>query len=558
VLFQFGTPGSGEGQFNGPSGITAVASRNWVADTGNNRIETFTGDGVYLSQFGAAGSGNGQFNGPSGIARLGGELYVVDTGNNRVEKFTLEGVYLSQFGTAGSGEGQFNGPSGIAIGPEGSVYVADTVNNRIQKFTSEGVYVSQFGTAGSSPAQFNGPSDVTADPTGNVYVVDAGNGRVQKFTSEGNFISVLDTSGSEAAASDSSENVYVLDHPNGSPSQIHIYNSAGALTYSFEAGDIASSRGLAATGGSFAIRVSDATNDDVVTFTETTFLPLAVTEGAFAALATTATLAGTIKVDGGTTRGADTTYRFEYGPTTAYGQSAPVPEGDLGSGPVAEGTTVSMALTGLARSTTYHYRLVATNSGAGGSGYGADHTFTTVVLAPAVDTGRPTVAATAATLTGGVLPQGVDTTYHFEYGATTSYGATTPVPDADAGSGTTPQPVTQDITGLTPNTTYHYRLVATSIGGTTYGADQAFTTYASGAATGSVSPFGAGVAPPAALTSADLSGLQPTPAAKAAPPTIPRPKCKRGFRHKKVHGNLRCVKQKHPKRATHKHGASHR
>jgi hypothetical protein len=494
--------------------------------------------GGAISQFGAPGSGNGQFNGPSGVAiDSAGDVYVVDTGNDRVQRFTSEGVYVSQFGAPGSGDGQFIGPRGVAIDSAGDVYVVDTGNDRVQRFTSEGVYVSQFGTAGAGNGQINAPTGVAIDSAGNVYVADAGNGRAQKFSPEGNFISVLDTDGSQVVAVDSSENVYVLDRRGGSPSQIDVYNGAGALTYTLEAGDISSSHGLAvsSTGEAF---VSDATTDDVVRFTRPEgVLPVAVTEGAFGALATTVTVAGRVEAQASTT---DTTYRFEYGPTTAYGQSAPLPAGDLGGASLI-GERVVTALTGLGASTTDHYRLVVSNVGRGGSAYGGDRTFTTVVLAPAVDTAPPSVAATTATLTGGVLPQGLDTTYRFEYGPTASYGASAPAPDADAGSGTVPQSVTQGISGLTPDTTYHYRLVATSVGGTTYGADQAFTTYAPGAATGGVSPFGAGVVVPPPPSYPDLSGLGPTPASPTAP-GHPR-KCGRGFIQKRVHGKPRCVKR---------------
>ena len=66
-----------------------------------------------------------------------------------------------------------------------------------------------------------------------------------------------------------------------------------------------------------------------------------------------------------------TTYRFEYGPTTAYGTAVPAGEGDAGSTP----TQVSQTLQGLAPATTYHYRVVATN--ATGTTDGVDRKFTT-------------------------------------------------------------------------------------------------------------------------------------------------------------------------------------
>jgi predicted lipoprotein with Yx(FWY)xxD motif len=74
---------------------------------------------------------------------------------------------------------------------------------------------------------------------------------------------------------------------------------------------------------------------------------------------------------------SDTHYHFEYGTTTAYGTSVPVPEGDAGVEAIA---TVSQTVTGLTPNTTYHYRLVASN--AGGKGESPDATFNASEIAP--------------------------------------------------------------------------------------------------------------------------------------------------------------------------------
>lgn len=83
-----------------------------------------------------------------------------------------------------------------------------------------------------------------------------------------------------------------------------------------------------------------------------------------------------------------------------------------------------------------------------------------------------------ATLNGSVNPRGHTTTAHFEYGLTTSYGSTTAVTlSPDNGSGA--QNVTATLTGLVPNTTYHYRLTASNAGGSASTGDATFTTQAS-------------------------------------------------------------------------------
>jgi hypothetical protein len=84
------------------------------------------------------------------------------------------------------------------------------------------------------------------------------------------------------------------------------------------------------------------------------------------------------------------------------------------------------------------------------------------------------VTQTTATLTGSINPRGVPTAYYFRFGLTKAYGTRTAT--GDAGAGTTSRAVSAALTGLKPNTTYHYQLVAFSTAGTTRGGDRAFKT----------------------------------------------------------------------------------
>jgi len=96
---------------------------------------------------------------------------------------------------------------------------------------------------------------------------------------------------------------------------------------------------------------------------------------------------------------------------------------------------------------------------------------------PTVETKPATnITESQATLNGTVNPNRAETTYRFEYGKTTNYGSSIPVPDAGAGAGTSPVTVYLTPNTLLPRTRYHFRLVATNTMGTSYGADNAFTT----------------------------------------------------------------------------------
>ena len=107
-----------------------------------------------------------------------------------------------------------------------------------------------------------------------------------------------------------------------------------------------------------------------------------------------------------------------------------------------------------------------------------------LAAAPNAVTGSASaIAASTATLAGKVNPNGTATTYQFEYGTTTAYGSKAPATAASAGSGTSDVSVSVSLTGLTVGTTYHYRLTASSTGGTTVGSDATFTTQAAPAVT---------------------------------------------------------------------------
>jgi hypothetical protein len=190
-----------------------------------------------------------------------------------------------------------------------------------------------------------------------------------------------------------------------------------------------------------------------------------VTTGASSATDTTANIAGTVNPNG-----LSTTYHFEYGPSTSYGHAT----GDGSAAAVFTTGDGSAALVGLAPNTLYHYRLVATS--ASGTSVGADATFTTTgppELTPANASG---VGNFGASFNAMVSPGGHTTTYHFDYGLSTSYGYQTP--EAPVASDQADHLVTAQLAGLEPGTVFHYRLVATNSAGATTGPDQQFQTRA--------------------------------------------------------------------------------
>jgi hypothetical protein len=207
--------------------------------------------------------------------------------------------------------------------------------------------------------------------------------------------------------------------------------------------------------------------DQTFTTAATPQPPSAVTNAASGVGDTGATLNGTVNP-----KNQATTYHFEYGTSTFYGTST----GTQNLAASNSNVSVSANVSGLSAGTTHHFRVVATN--ASGTTMGGDQSFTTTVPPPP----KPTVVTgaasaideTTATLGGTVNPNGLAASYHFEYGTTALYGSSTP--DQSAGSGSSAVPASANLSGLSPNTQYHYRLVATSTAGEGDGQDATFTT----------------------------------------------------------------------------------
>ena len=226
---EFGSSGTGNGQFNHPGGIAVAPNSDlWVIDGTNDRIEEFTNEGEYLRQAGSKGTGNGQLEDPSAIAvDTHGNVWVADTINYRVEEFNEKGEFMKTFGAHGEEAGKFRFPQGIAIDEHGDVWVSDTLNDRIEEFNEKGEYikiiaegkgepegleavngdiwvadwsqdriqeytesgtlVQQFGSEGTGNGQLQHPYDVAVEAKGNILVADNGNDRVDEFNEKGEY-----------------------------------------------------------------------------------------------------------------------------------------------------------------------------------------------------------------------------------------------------------------------------------------------------------------------------------------------------------------------------------
>ncbi len=211
------------------------------------------------------------------------------------------------------------------------------------------------------------------------------------------------------------------------------------------------------------------TTGNTLSFTTATALPTVATMAASFVGAYGANLNGDV-----TPNGLDTSVYFEWGDRSDLLSNSSSPQG-IGNGTIVVGNFARAE--GLNPDSVYFYRVVASNTinGTPTKTYGATMNFRTLAVKPSVTTlGVTNANSTAATVQGTVNPNGNPTSFYFEYGTTTSYGATTSA--QDAGNGTNSLSLSAAITGLTSGQVYYYRAVASNSFGISYGSDQSFFT----------------------------------------------------------------------------------
>jgi len=121
-----------------------------------------------------------------------------------------------------------------------------------------------------------------------------------------------------------------------------------------------------------------------------------------------------------------------------------------------------------------HHFAMGDDAVPGSAFYRLNNTVTNPFIGPPITGSASNILTTTATLNGTDIPAGTNTVYWFVYGTDTNYGSTTLTNPLALSTDT--MPVSADINGLTPSTTYHFQLMVTDDEwGDQYGGDQTFT-----------------------------------------------------------------------------------
>jgi hypothetical protein len=386
--------------FSPPYGSGGIAVDPVTHDVlfGDNGTQVYRLDsatGAVLSSFDGSDTATGTFGFTAGLA-VGptGAIYVIDGSRPRVERMSSGGASQGSLPLIDGAT-----PIGVAVNSQsGEVDVVEAVSDGgyvLEGFTPSGQRV--FSTR--LPGAVSGtPFGIADDPTtGRIYLVnDSGTvftfvpaiqpgvdaPVVSQLTGTGAHVSANVDSGGETTtarieyclASAACASYPASDPADSANPWVRVADHAG-LSGASEQTITDDLTGLSPN-TTYKVRVhaENALTDNTsssITFTSAVVPPGVTTGPASDVKGSSAVLAGTID-----TIGDQTTYHFEYGLTTDYGNAAPAgAKGVAGNSRTPR--TFTRPVTGLRPGTTYHYRFVARNSG--GQAAGADRTFTTLL-----------------------------------------------------------------------------------------------------------------------------------------------------------------------------------
>lgn len=512
--------------FSSPSGVAVDSSGNvYVADTGHDTIRKITSAGavsILAGQTGNAGYLNGNattqalFNSPTAVAVDSlGNVYVADFNNQVIRKIS-SGVVTTiagQPGTAGYADGPgakalFNAPIGLAVDSSNNVYVADSLappngsdaagNGLLRKISPTGAVstlagdVEMNGTTNDTGtnAQFFSLQAIAINNAGAFYLADTYNQTIRKgipfATSPTQIISLS----GNLAFGNVPENTTVnrtlkISNTGNTTMTVSSISYPAGFSGNWDSGTIAAGSfqnitvtfaptGATSYGGTITV-TSDATSGtNTIAASGAGIIPtnkILSLSGNMAFGSVTAHATATSILTISNTGDSPLTVNAITYPTGF--------SGDWSSGTIAPGNSQNVTVTfAPLLAVAYGGNInVNSNATAGANTIAASGLGLPAPVAAVTTTGATTaITALSATLSGTVNPKGSATTAYFQYGTTTGYGTSTS--GQSAGSGTANVTFTAGISSLLPQTTYHYRTVVTSAGGTVFGKDKSFKTLA--------------------------------------------------------------------------------
>jgi hypothetical protein len=391
-----------------------------------------------------------------------GSIYADGLFSSPVRRFVSDGAPTPTY-TLDPAFGEIPGGEGLAVDPAtGDLLVADSGAEGVRRYDTSGTLLETIATPSLNPAW------IVAAPDGSFYVAPSGGPDVTHFSGAGALLGTISGVGSlHGLAYDASRSLVVV----AVGEELQAYSPAGAL--------LAKSPAQGGGGIGLAVGPSGSLYEHVggsLNFYAPGTVPGVEAPQVSAIAVTSAHASAEVDPGAGPPEGSVAHFEVSADGGLTWPDELKTPDVSIERTETEGPDTVEAALAGLKGNTDYLVRLVAANSVI--STTSGATPFHTPLGPPEVETGPAiSIAETAAELTGSIDTLGDQTTFHFEYGLTIAYGTSVPAgAEGIAGNEGGFRSFARGISGLQPNTVYHYRLVARNSAGEEVGLDRTFTT----------------------------------------------------------------------------------
>jgi len=145
-----------------------------VAILDKNRLHAFSHDGKKLFSIGRYGTSEGAFKTPGDVFTRYGKYYVTDEGNNRIQVFSHDGLFLEEIKHQRDGEQLFFEIGPIAVDSNENLYIADGGSGgMIQVINKDRKKIASIGIEGKSLHKFTRFHGLDVDQQDRLYVLAA-------------------------------------------------------------------------------------------------------------------------------------------------------------------------------------------------------------------------------------------------------------------------------------------------------------------------------------------------------------------------------------------------
>ena len=189
-----------KGTFQNP--LAASVDDQNVVILDEELLKIYRLDGGLRYTSGASGDGEGQFDSPRSVFFRDDKIYVADTGNQRIQIFSKDGIFLEHISNPEKGRKLFEEPSRVVVDKNDNMYVQEDSTKQVLVFSPEHKLLYRIDGRGNASEGFETIYDIAVDTDNNLYVlaaIDGNTSTIQVYNGP-NKVIAMGASGSQVSA----------------------------------------------------------------------------------------------------------------------------------------------------------------------------------------------------------------------------------------------------------------------------------------------------------------------------------------------------------------------